>query len=243
MPTIDIHGTAFTFSIQPPKLLAFGEMAKVKIAIENEYVHYQNVIKIVQEELDNLIVSLHRLLAGAYADEYDMPFEDAGFAIDLYPHAEGNAVLSRELLRKQDCIAVFRILMRSAKKKFLGGVYSVMLHREQLKKFADALRVEFDEIFTHHVHGSGKLHFIAVSPLGYTGCKYWYFDETGKVKAGDYVWVCMGRHNKEQIVYVDCVKRCNLNNLPCPEKQVKDMIKIATEEETKTALASIENAN
>ena len=38
MPTIDIHGTAFTFSIQPPKLLAFGEMAKVKIAIENEYV-------------------------------------------------------------------------------------------------------------------------------------------------------------------------------------------------------------
>ncbi len=240
MATIHLHGTVFTFAIQPPKILPFGETAKVKIAIENEYVHYQNTIKIVKEELDDLIVSLHRLLAGAYSDEYDMPFEDAGFAVDLYPHSEGDAVLSRNLLRKKDCIAVFRVLMRASNKSFLGGVYSVMLHREELKIFADALRAEFDEIFAHSVHGSGKLHFIAVSPLGYNGCKYWYFDETGKVKAGDYVWVRMGRHDLEQVVYVDCVKRCNHHNIPCPEKQVKDMIKIATQEEAQKALSLLE---
>ncbi len=241
MATINIHGTSFTFSVQAPNILSVGEMAKVKLAVENEYVHYQDTVKIVREELDDVIVSLHRLLAGAYSDEYDMPFENAGFAIDLYPHAEGNAVLSRDLLRKKDCIAVFRILMRSHKKNFLGGVYSIMLHREELKIFADALRKEFDEIFARCVHGSGKLHFIGVSPLGYTGCKYWYFDETGKVKAGDYVWVRMGRHDREQVVYVDCVKRCNIDTIPCPEKQVKDMIKIATLEETQTAFSSLEN--
>ena len=239
MATINIHGTAFTFSVQAPKLLAVGEMAKVKIAVENEYVQYSSIIKIVKEELDDLIVSLHRLLAGAYADEYDMPFEDAGFAVDLYPHSEGNAVLSRSLLRKKDCVAVFRILMRGSDKSFLGGVYSIMLHRDELKTFADALRKEFDEIYARFVHGSGKFHFVGVSPLGYNGCKYWYFDETGKVRAGDYVWVRMGRHDTEQIVCVDCATRFDLGNIPCPEKQVKDVIRIATEEEVKKALENV----
>lgn len=237
MPTIHLHGTSFTFCIQAPKLFVLGDMAKVKIAIENEYVHYQNTVKIVREELDDLIVSLHRMLAGAYTNEYDLPFENAGFAVDLYPHAEGRAVLSRSSLRKQDCIAVFRVLMRAKDKSFLGGVYSVMLHRKELKIFADALRVEFDEIFAHQISGSGQLHFIGVSPLGFSGCKYWYFDATRKVKAGDYVWVRMGRHDLEQIVCVDTVKRCNPDSLPCLEKQIKEMIKLATDAEVQNALS------
>ena len=224
MPTIDVHGTQFTFSIMPDSLFG-GAMAKVNVAVHNAYIQYDTCIKIVKEELDDLIVSMHRLLAGAYAQEYDIPFEDAGFAVDLYPHEEGSAKLSRTLLRKHDCVAVFRLLMRDKKQTFLGGVYSIMLHREQLKTFADELRKEFDEKFARFIHGRGKFHFIGVSPLGYTGCKYWYFDETGKVKAGDYVWVRMGKHSTEQIVYVDCARRCTVDTIPCDEKQVKDMIK------------------
>ena len=66
--------------------------------------------------------------------------------------------------------------------------------------------IEFNKIFHKRVMGSGNYMFVGVSPLGYKGCNYWYIDFEKTVKAGDYVWVEMGSHNKEQVVYVDSVR-------------------------------------
>ena len=104
---------------------------------------------------------------------------------------------------------IVRLLMRSQEKKFLGGVYSFMLH------------------------GSGQYHFVGVSPRGYRGCNYWYLDPSGTVEKGDYVWVCMGRHNREQIVYVDSVKDFEERTAPYNPKIVKQVLRKATKREIK----------
>lgn len=235
MPTIDVQGTQFTFSILPPALLSLGEYAKLQIAVHNEFISYQTIVKnVTREETENLITTLHRFLAGAYAREYNLSFEQAGFAVDLYPYMLGEEEVVRAVRRENDCVTAFRLLMRSKKRQFLGGVYTVLLHREELEKFAADLEVEFENAFRRYGHGRGKFHFVGVSPMGYKGCRYWYFDESGKVEKGDHVWVRMGKHNTEQVVYVDCVRDCTSDSIPVPEHRVKDVIKMATEEEVKS---------
>ena len=233
MATIELQKTKFTFSVLPLKWLSKGFWARTEIAIENEYISYRDIGEsISRDELEECICSLHRLLAGAYAKEYTVSFERAGLAVDLYPYTENGMEVSRAERREHDCVAVVRILMRDRKEKsFLGGVYSVMLHREELAALAEQLRAEFERAFAHVGESKGKYLFVGVSPKGYRGCCYWYLDPTGTTVAGDYVWVRMGRHNTEQIVYVDAVRRCTDDTAPYDPARVKQVLRKATKDE------------
>ena len=234
MPTIDLQGTKFTFTILPLKLLAGDFKARVEMKVENEYVSYAHIEKeMLSGELEEWIFSMFRLLAGAYKREYNIVFENTGFAVDLYPHTKNGEEVSRAERRKEDCIMALRLLMRTKKGGFLGGVYTLLLHREDIFAFATILREEYDKIFVKRVHGRGKILFAGVSPLGYKGCNYWYLDASGEVKAGEYVWVQMGSHNTEQIVYVDGVRYFTEETAPYPIHRVKQVLRKATEEELK----------
>lgn len=234
MPTIDLQGTKFTFSVLPLKLLSTDYKARIEIKIENEYISYSHIEKeIHSQELEEWIFSMFRLLAGAYKREYSLSFENAGLAIDLYPHTENGMEVSREERRKNDCVMAIRLLMRTGKSAFLGGVYTLLLHRKDIASFAEKLRVEYDKIFVKRVHGRGKMLFVGVSPLGYKGCNYWYLDVSGQTKAGDYVWVRMGSHNTEQIVYVDSVRYFTEETAPYSISRVKQILRAATQEEIK----------
>ena len=234
MATVDMQGTKFSFSLLPLKLLSGDAKARVEIKIENEYVSYAYVEKeILSAELEEWIFSMFRLLAGAYKREYNLAFENTGIAIDLYPHTENGVEVSRAERRKNDCVMAIRLLMRAKSKSFLGGVYTMLLHREDIFAFAQKLREEYDKVFTKRVHGRGENLFVGVSPLGYTGCNYWYLDTSGEVKAGDYVWVQMGSHNTEQIVYVDSVRYFTEETAPYSISRVKQILRAATQEEIK----------
>ena len=232
MPTIDLQGTKFTFCVVST-MLQDRDWATTKIVIENEHLFYEDKGKyILRDELEEWIFAMSRLLAGAYGKEYSLSFQKAGIAVDLYPHTDGMRELSREERRNNDCIMAIRLLMRSKdKKRFLGGVYSIVLHRADIAEFVTVLREEFDKAFARFGNGKGKYLFVGVSPGGYRGCNYWYLDPTGTSLAGDYVWVRMGRHNTEQIVYVDSVKFCDEDTSPYPPDRVKQVLRKATDAE------------
>ena len=233
MPTIDVQGTKFTFSILPQKFFSKGFWAKTGIAIKNEYVTYLHTgEEISREEIENWMFAMFRLLAGAYSKEYSLSFEKAGLAVDLYPPTETGRELLRQERREKDCVMVVRLLMRGSKgKQLLGGVYSLMLHRSDIEAFANGLQEEFNTAFAKFGQGKGKYLFVGVSPLGYKGCNYWYLDPTGTAKAGDFVCVRMGRHNTEQIVFVDSIKYCNEDTAPYDPQRVKQVLRKATERE------------
>ncbi|MBQ8309170.1 MAG: hypothetical protein IJX96_04980 [Clostridia bacterium] len=233
MPTIDLQRTKFKFSVLPPKLFSRGHWVRTEISVDNEYVKYTEIGEnVLRTELEEWIFAMFRLLAGAYAKEYSLSFERAGLAVDFYPHMVNGEEVSREERRRNDCVMVIRMLMRSSdKKRLLGGVYSFLLHREDIQTFASALREEFDAAFAKFERNKGKYLFIGVSPKGYKGCNYWYLDPTKTVKKGDHVWVRMGRRNVEQIVYVDCVKYCNDDTAPYDPNRVKRILRKATDGE------------
>lgn len=233
MPTIDVQGTKFTFSILQQRLFSKGFWAKTGIAIKNEYVTYLHTGEdISREEIENWMFAMFRLLAGAYGKEYSLSFEKAGLAVDLYPPTEAGRELLRQERREKDCVMVVRLLMHRAKdKQMLGGVYSLLLHRPEIEEFANALQEEFNAAFAKFGQGEGKYLFVGVSPLGYKGCNYWYLDPTGTARAGDYVWVRMGRHNTEQIVFVDSIKYCTEDTAPYAPERVKQVLRKATKAE------------
>ena len=240
MATVRMQGTEFSLSVLPLSLLSSTQWAKTEIKIENTYVSYKDVGKIfLTSELEEWLFCMFRLLAGGYAKEYSLSFEKAGIAVDMYPYVTANRETTREERRENDCIMAIRLLMRSKdKKQFLGGVYSLLMHREDIRAFAIALKTEWDKVFAKRVHGRGKYLFAGVSPVGYHGCNYWYLDESGKVKAGDYVWVQMGRHNTRQLVYVDSVRRFNDENAPYSPAKVRRVQGIATAEEIQKILSN-----
>lgn len=232
MSSIDLQGMTFSF-----RLLDWNkrnDRVRVEIVLKNEYLSYQNVSEdFSRDEIETLTFAIHRLLAGAYAKEMNFSFEGTGVAVDLYPHPNAWE-LNREARRKADCVAAFRLLLkRSDGEGCWGGVFSLLLHRNDLSNFAEGLRIECEEYCIQRVHGSGKYHFVGVSPLGYEGCNYWYLDETKKVKVGDYVWVRMGKHNLEQIVCVDSARRFGDEDAPYDPLNVKRVIRKATEEEVR----------
>ncbi len=232
MATVNLQGTDFTLTILPPSLLSDGFWVKTKISLSNEYVRYEREEKCISlDEMEEWIFSAFRLLAGAYNKERSLSFEKAGIAVDLYPYQKQNGEASREEKRINDCIMMIRLLMRTKKKEFLGGVYSLILHRQDIEKFIGELRDEFDKICARRVHGRGKYLFVGVSPRGYQGCNYWYLDPTKSVKKGDYVWVRMGRHDLEQIVYVDDVRYYDEDTAPYAPERVKKVLRKATNEE------------
>lgn len=231
MAKIEQQGTTFSFSVLPSGFLSRGFSANVEISVANEFVSYKNVYKEISfEELENWIFSMFRLLAGGYGKERNYSFETAGLAVDLYPYTENGEEVSREERRKHDCIMAIRLLFRS-KKNFLGGVYSFLLHREEIERFAAALREEFYKEFSRFEKKRGEYLFVGVSPQGYKGCNYWYLDVSKTTLVGDYVWVHMGRHNTKQIVYVDHVRYCNEETAPCNPSSMRTIVKKASDEE------------
>ncbi len=234
MARVNLQGTEFSLECLQPKLFG-GGWGRIRLAVQNEHLNYSDSgRKVLVGDLEELIFSLFRLLAGAYSTPYSLSFEKAGFSVDLIPYEKGNGEATREERRENDCMMMVRLLMKSAdKRSYLGGVYSVVLHREDIRLLAVALREEFDEIYGKLVHGRGKYAFVGVSPLGYEGCNYWYLDEGGTVKQGDFVWVRMGRRNIEQIVVVDSVRRFSEENAPYPPSTIKHVLRIATDEEVK----------
>ena len=240
MACLELQGTKLTFSILPCEDKD-GFWAKTEIAIENEYVRYRMIDEtIARGELENLLFSMHRLLAGAYAKEYSLSFEKAGIAVDLYAHTENGKELSREERRQKDCCMLFRTLLKSSdKRSFLDGVYTFILHRKEIEEFATTLQAEFEKAFTDD-KPTGTYLFVGVSPKGYKGCNYWYLDTSKTVRRGEYVWVRMGRHNTEQVVFVDGVRYFNEETAPYPPEKVKQVLRKATEEEIKQAVLSWE---
>ena len=241
MAAVQTQGTEFCFSIRPQKLFASEFWARTEIEVSNEYVSYKATEATISiEELEEWITAMFRLLAGAYGKEYTLAFERAGLAVDLYPHTQRGKELSREERRKNDCVMAIRLLMRSKdKNRFLVGVYTVLLHREEILSFAQKLRTEFDAAYGKYVHGRGKFAFVGVSPLGYAGCQYWYLDPTETVEKGEYVWVRMGKQDIEQIVYTDCVRYFNDDTAPYDPETVKQILRKATEEEAQKAIRQV----
>ena len=232
MAKVCAHGTEFSFTIQPLKLLQWDCWASAEIAVDNEFIAYRQVEKkLSADKVEEWIFSMFRFLAGAYKKEYSISFEEAGLAIDFYPYTKDGESVSREERRKHDCVMAIRMLFRGKKGAFLDGVYSLLLHREEIKEFALALRKEYNEIYVKRIHGVGKYAFAGVSPLGYNGCNYWYLDESNQVKAGDYVWVKMGSHNTEQIVFVDSVRHFKEELAPYPVDRVRRILRPATQTE------------
>ena len=187
--------------------------------------------KMLYEGIEEWIFCMFRLLAGAYKREYNFSLEEAGLAFDFYPYTKDGNEVSRKERREKDCIMAIRMLMRSPKGEFLGGVYTLLLHRKEIEKFAKSLRQEYDKVFVKRVHGRGECLFAGVSPLGYTGCNYWYYDPSGKTKQGDHVWVEMGSHNTKQIVFVDSVRYFTKETAPYDVDIVKEVLGIASDEE------------
>ena len=79
--------------------------------------------------------------------------------------------------------------------------------------------------------------YVGVSPKPYYGCNYWYVDESGLTKPKTYVWVKMGRHDTEQIVYVDSVKLCTIDKVPYPFDKAKRVLRQTTPTEAVAAKA------
>ena len=237
MAKVNLQGTEFAVECLPPKLFG-GGWGQIRLSLKNEHIHYSDAgRRLLLSDLEEWIFGMYRLLAGAYSSPYSISFEKVGIAVDLFPYcgndqARNGKSVSREERRKNDCTMAVRLLMRSAdKRKFLGGVYTVIFHREDIKAFADGLRKEFNEIYGKLVHGRGKFAFVGVSPLGYEGCNYWYLDESGLLRAGDFVWVRMGRHHTEQIVRVDSARKFTEDNAPYDPTSVKRVLRKATESE------------
>lgn len=77
--------------------------------------------------------------------------------------------------------------------------------------------------------------YVGVSPYPYRGKGYWYIDESGQSLPKTYVWVRMGRHDREQMVYVDYVRWFAEDEEPYPHDLAKKVLRQTTEEEAKTA--------
>ena len=80
-----------------------------------------------------------------------------------------------------------------------------------------------------------KYLFVGVSPYPYRGKSYWYIDESGVTAPRTYVWARMGRHDREQMVYVDCVRWCDHETAPYPPEKTKRIIRQATAQEAESA--------
>ncbi len=222
-----------------PAKLFWGEWVRIRVSIKNEYTDYCDESRtLLFADFEEWVFGMRRFLAGAYKSEYNLQFENAGLAVDFYPFQKNGVAPTRAELRNSDCVMALRLLMRSADKNtFLGGVYTLLFHRAEIKAFSEKLLTELQENYPKHVHGRGKFVFAGVSPLGFGGCNYWYLDKSKNVKAGDYVWVKMGRHNTEQIVKVDSVRRYNELNVPYDPTKVKQVLRVATQQEVERLFA------
>ncbi len=229
MATMCLQGTKLTFALLAPE----GKKGWVtaEVAVENERISYRQKLSILQNEAENCIFAMFRLLAGAYSKEYCVNFEKSGLAFDFYPYTENGLEATRQQRRENDCVMAMRLMLKDNSGKFLGGVLTFLSHRKDIEIFAKTLREEYEENYIQRVHGMGKYRFVGLSPLGFTGCNYWYLDPSNSVEKGDYVWGRMGRHNTEQILYVDSVRFFDDETAPYDPLSVRKVIRKATQDE------------
>ncbi len=231
MAQLVLQGTKFVCDVLPLDRRANGFFVKIRIGVENNFLSYQyEGADITREDMENWLFSMFRLLAGGYGKEYSLSFEKAGIAVDFYPYTRNGEEVSREERRNNDCVMAIRLLFRE-KDSFLGGVYTLLLRKEQIKSFANALREEYYQEFTRFDKKRGKYLLVGVSPQGYTGCNYWYLDDRKSTRTGDYVWVRMGKRRLEQIVYVDCARFYDDEDIPYMPNEEKKVLRKATSEE------------
>lgn len=232
MSTIKLQGTEFSFSVLPPNSNWDGYWVQTKISIKNEVVNYEEISeRLSLSELEEFACLTARLLAGAFSKEYSFSVEKPGFAVDFYPFEKDGEQVDRTRLRKEDCVMAIRMLFKDKAGKLLSGVYTLLLHRAEIKTLLQGIQDELNASYRPIAQKKGKYLFVGVSPLGYRGCKYWYFDPTKTCKTGEYVWVCMGRHNTEQIVYVDDARYFDDEDAPYDPARVKQVLRKATEKE------------
>lgn len=239
MPSIDLQGTNFSFRVLPES--KNENFINAEVEIVNEYLSYKRICSdMTFEEMEEWLFAMSRLLAGAYGIECNLSFENAGIAVDLYPYTDNGRAVERAERREKDCVMIVRLLLKSSDgKSFLGGIHSFLFHRKEIEDFCIKLREEFDKYYAQRGHGMGKYLFVGVSPQGYKGCNYWYLDPSDSIVAGDYVWVRMGRHNTEQVVYVDSVRRFDEQTAPYDPSAVKQVLRKATEKEIKKFFKSL----
>lgn len=238
MPTIELQGTQFHCGVRTPKNIEEGAWVHLRFALKNEYLEYEDTVRVLPEDLEEWLFSMSRLLAGGYSRPYSISFENTGIAVDLYPYVgqDGARATTHRQRRENTCAMALRILMRSqSTRSYLGGVYTLLFGRAEISAFVQALRAEFYAAYVVYAAGRGEHTFVGVSPLGYPGCNYWYYDETGEVKSGDFVFVKMGKTATEEIVVVDCARRFSLESAPYDPKRVKKVLRKATAEEVAVA--------
>ena len=80
-----------------------------------------------------------------------------------------------------------------------------------------------------------KYLFVGVSPYPYRGKCYWYVDKDGVSAPSTYVWARMGRHDREQMVYVDCARWCDEDDAPYSPEKAKRILRQTTKEEAQRA--------
>ena len=80
-----------------------------------------------------------------------------------------------------------------------------------------------------------KVLYVGVSPKPYYGCNYWYVDLSGTATPKTFVWGRMGRHDTEQMVYVDSVRWCEKERAPYPFEKAKRVLRLATSKECELA--------
>ena len=231
MAIFEQQGTKFTFAVVPPEGAWDGHWVRTKICVENEFIHYTEVSERMSlEEIREWLCLIARFLAGAFPRNPEFVTEKAGFVADFYPYSDNNKELTREQCRKIDCLMALRFLFKNSQGKFVSGIYSFLLHRKELELLLAEFTETLDTYYPITPEKQGEHLFVAVSPLGYRGCKYWYLDPSKSVVKGDYIWVRMGRHNTEQIVYVDEAKYFN-EDFPYEPSKARQIIRKATQKE------------
>jgi hypothetical protein len=239
MAVFEQKGTTFTFSIVPPEGVWDKHWIRTKISIKNPFINYEEIgERLNVDEMNEWLCLIARFLAGAFPKTSEFVTEKLGLAADFYPYSKDNRELTRAECRSVDCVMALRLLFKDLDGKFLSGIYTLLLHRAELSKLLAEFTEDLARYYPVPPTAKGKYLFVAVSPLGYLGCKYWYFDPTSTVNKGEYVWVRMGRHNTEQIVYVDDVRYFN-DDSPYDPTKVKQILRKATKKEI--ALLDIKN--
>ncbi|MBR2023692.1 MAG: hypothetical protein IJ996_04160 [Clostridia bacterium] len=233
MASVTVRGTTFSFFPQKKPLLWEGNFLNMKISVENEFIHYENVKNRCSfEEVEWLCISLHRLIAGGCRTARYFRIEGAHMSVAIDPGIKNAENCSRELLRAADYTVTISMVMYSQNaEKLMDGGYTLVLNREDIIAFASGLRADLAEYENSLSKRHGKYLFVGVSPQGYKGCMYWYFDPTNKTKPNTFVWVRMGNHKTLQLVYVDSVRRYNDYNTPCDVNGPKRVLKQATAED------------
>ena len=232
MAIVTVGDTKFTFSPKKKPLLWDGYSLGMTIAVHNEFISYENSKHRCDfEEVEQFYFTLRRLIAGGYRSEPCFRIEGANMSVAIGLGVLNPENCSRERLRTANYTVTISLAFVSNLKNEPNGAYTIVLHREEIKSLADGLQADLAEYANARSKRHGKYLLAGVSPQGYKGCNYWYFDPMGKTKPNTFVWVKMGKNKTLQLVYVDCVRKFNEYDTPHSVNGNKLVLKQATQED------------